>query len=143
MPAGTSANGDQAANTSTAAEKVYTQNFSKSDRDPLESHKPVTKSKPGITFAAQDKLPRLPIPELESSAKKYLSALVPLQSAREHEDTKAAVQEFLRAEGPELQEKLKKYAAGKSSYIEQFCASHSRVVENVQVADLAKGTTHT
>jgi Choline/Carnitine o-acyltransferase. len=44
----------------------------------------------------------------------------PLQSPREHEDTKAAVQEFLKNEGPELQEKLKKYAFSKTSYIEQF-----------------------
>lgn len=47
--------------------------------------------------------------------------LQPLQTGREHEETKGAVQEFLRSGGPELQEKLKKYATSKSSYIEQFC----------------------
>ena len=75
----------------------------------------------GVTFASQDKLPKLPIPDLDKSYTKYLSSLRPLQSAREHAESEAAVQEFLRAEGPELQEKLKKYASGKSSYIEQFC----------------------
>lgn len=75
----------------------------------------------GVTFASQDKLPKLPIPDLDKSCTKYLSSLRPLQSAREHTESEAAVQEFLRAEGPELQEKLKKYASGKSSYIEQFC----------------------
>lgn len=75
----------------------------------------------GITFAAQDKLPKLPIPELESTTSKYLAALKPLQSHREHAETKQAVEEFLRSEGPELQERLKKYANGKTSYIEQFC----------------------
>jgi carnitine O-acetyltransferase len=75
----------------------------------------------GITFAAQDKLPKLPIPELESTAAKYLEALKPLQSPREHAETKHAVNEFLREEGPDLQEKLKRYAQGKTSYIEQFC----------------------
>lgn len=75
----------------------------------------------GITFAAQDKLPKLPIPELESTANKYLEALKPLQSPREHAETKHAVNEFLREEGPDLQEKLKRYAQGKTSYIEQFC----------------------
>lgn len=75
----------------------------------------------GITFAAQDKLPKLPIPELESTASKYLEALKPLQSPREHAETKHAVSEFLREEGPDLQEKLKRYAQGKTSYIEQFC----------------------
>jgi len=79
------------------------------------------KSKGGITFAHQDKLPKLPIPDLESSCQKYLTALKPLQSAREHGETKHAVEEFLRHDGPELQAKLKKYAEKQTSYIEQFC----------------------
>ncbi|KAM7209455.1 putative mitochondrial carnitine O-acetyltransferase [Naviculisporaceae sp. PSN 640] len=76
--------------------------------------------KGGVTFAHQDKLPKLPIPDLEASCERYLAALKPLQSAREHSDTKQAVQEFLNGEGPELNEKLKRYAEGKTSYIEQF-----------------------
>lgn len=80
----------------------------------------------GVTYASQDKLPKLPIPDLDKSCKKYLASLRPLQSAREHAETEAAVQEFLRAEGPELQEKLKKYATGRSSYIEQFCMFATR-----------------
>lgn len=119
----TKINGEQEIRTSDAAEKKLTQSFTKAEREPLASSKLVPKESAGITFAAQDKLPKLPIPELDSSAKKYLSALEPLQTPREHEDTKAAVQEFLRAEGPDLQEKLTKYATGKSSYIEQFCES--------------------
>lgn len=79
------------------------------------------KSYPGVTFAHQDKLPKLPIPELESTCDKYLTALKPLQSPREHSETRHAVHEFLRQEGPELQEKLKMYAEGRTSYIEQFC----------------------
>ncbi|EHK99280.1 putative mitochondrial carnitine O-acetyltransferase [Glarea lozoyensis 74030] len=76
--------------------------------------------KQGITFAAQDKLPKLPIPELEQSMTRYLAALKPLQSPREHAESTQAVEEFLKSEGPELQERLKKYATGKTSYIEQF-----------------------
>lgn len=79
----------------------------------------------GITFAAQDQLPKLPIPDLANTAKQYLEALKPLQSAREHGDTQAAVEEFLRGDGPELQDKLKNYAQSKTSYIEQFCKSRS------------------
>ena len=75
----------------------------------------------GITFAAQDQLPKLPIPELSSTARKYLEALKPLQSLREHGETQQAIDEFLRTDGPELQEKLKSYAQSKTSYIEQFC----------------------
>lgn len=80
-----------------------------------------SKKKPGITYAAQDKLPKLPIPELEGTLKRYLSSLKPLQSTREHAETQQAVDEFLKRDGPELQDKLKKYANGKTSYIEQFC----------------------
>lgn len=86
---------------------------------PMATHN--SKQDGGITFAAQDKLPKLPIPELESSLKRYLRALKPLQTPREHSDSQQAVEEFLRVEGPELQEKLRNYAQGKSSYIEQFC----------------------
>ena len=87
--------------------------------DPLGAQR--TQYKPGITFASQDKLPKLPIPDLDASCRKYLEALRPLQSGREHNDTRAAVEDFLKSEGPELQERLKKYATGKTSYIEQFC----------------------
>lgn len=75
----------------------------------------------GVTFAAQDDLPRLPIPELSTSCEKYLRALKPLQTPRDHVETQHAVAEFLKDDGPGLQEKLKKYAQGKTSYIEQFC----------------------
>ncbi|RDL38549.1 Carnitine acetyl transferas-like protein [Venustampulla echinocandica] len=92
--------------------------YNKDQIDPLSSNQP--HPKPGITFAAQDSLPKLPIPELESSLNKYLAALKPLQSSREHAETQQAAEEFLKAEGPELQERLRKYATGKTSYIEQF-----------------------
>jgi carnitine O-acetyltransferase len=85
----------------------------------------------GITFAAQEKLPKLPIPELEGTASKYLEALKPLQSPREHAETKQAVEEFLKSDGPELQERLKKYANGKTSYIEQFCMSYATSHETI------------
>lgn len=79
------------------------------------------KKEGGITFAAQDKLPKLPIPELSSTCKKYMEALKPLQTSREHSETQHAVDDFLKNDGPDLQEKLQKYAQGKTSYIEQFC----------------------
>lgn len=75
----------------------------------------------GITFASQDSLPTLPIPDLEQTTERYLKALKPLQSPREQSDTRHAVNEFLKNEGHDLNEKLKKYAQGKTSYIEQFC----------------------
>lgn len=107
---------------SEANAKEAHQNFSKEEQNPLANHK-ATDSKPGITFAAQDKLPKLPIPDLEPTLKKYLLALDPLQTAREHSDSERACDEFLRTDGPGLNDKLKQYATGKSSYIEQFCMS--------------------
>jgi len=101
--------------------KKVSDGYTKEQKDPLASSQPSHKQ--GITFAAQDKLPKLPIPDLESSTTKYLAALKPLQTPREHAETQQAVEEFLKSEGPELQERLKKYATGKTSYIEQFCKS--------------------
>ncbi|KAF4625067.1 hypothetical protein G7Y89_g13105 [Cudoniella acicularis] len=98
--------------------KKVSDGFTKDQRDPLASNQP--KHKQGITFATQDKLPKLPIPELDSTMTKYLAALKPLQTPREHAETQQAVDEFLKSEGPELHEILKKYATGKTSYIEQF-----------------------
>lgn len=93
--------------------------YSPGQREPLASHKP--EYKPGITYASEDKLPKLPIPELESTCEKYKMALKPLQSSREQADTAAAVADFFKRDGPELHARLKKYATGKTSYIEQFC----------------------
>lgn len=95
------------------------QQFTASQKEPLAHHG--QKYQPGITFAAQDKLPKLPIPDLESTMMKYKEALKPLQSKKEQGETASAVQAFLRGEGPELQSRLKKYATGKTSYLEQFC----------------------
>jgi carnitine O-acetyltransferase len=100
--------------------KDSTQSYSSEKREPL-AHSTNPDSRPGITFAHQDNLPKLPIPDLDSSLHKYVAALKPLQSPKEHNDTTLSVQEFLRSDGPVLQEKLKKYAAGKANYIEQFC----------------------
>ncbi|KAI9831085.1 MAG: hypothetical protein M1826_003983 [Phylliscum demangeonii] len=75
---------------------------------------------PPSTFAYQDQLPTLPIPSLESTAKRYLEALEALQTEEEHDETTAAVEEFLRTDGPKLQAKLERYASDKTSYIEQF-----------------------
>lgn len=107
-----------------------------SQQEPLALHN--TKDKHGITFAAQDKLPKLPIPDLDDTCKKYLEVLKPLQNKREQEDTAIAVQDFLKNDGPELQIRLKKYATGKTSYIEQFCMLiiyySIQVLENTRIS---------
>lgn len=79
---------------------------------------PVTKidprSAPGRTLAYQDKLPKLPIPLLEDTCRRYLKALEALQDEREHAQTKEAVKDFLENDGPKIQEKLKEWAGQKA-----------------------------
>lgn len=62
----------------------------------------------------QKELPRLPIPPLEDSLRRYLRALEGLQNAREHAATKRAVEDFLHGEGPLLHNKLVEYAKDKA-----------------------------
>ena len=107
-----------AVNRSSEAATSARDSFPKSSQEPIKSKKP--NIRPGITYAAQDDLLKLPIPDLSSTLKKYLQALAPLQSDREHDETRAAARDFETGEGKQLQEKLRKYATGKSSYIEQF-----------------------
>ncbi|KAF3941184.1 hypothetical protein ABW19_dt0200760 [Dactylella cylindrospora] len=82
--------------------------------------KPEPEMKKGITFAAQDRLPKLPIPDLDATLSNYLEVVKPLQTHREHQRTLAAVAEFQRGVGPLLQDKLQKYSLSQTSYIEQF-----------------------
>lgn len=128
--------GQDGSNRSSEAAKKEAASFSEAAREPLASSKHHEKS--GITFASQDKLPKLPIPELESSCQKYLESLKPLQSPKEQHDSELAVKEFLKRDGLELQEKLKKYASSKSNYIEQFCKS-STLAHKVYLNPLLKG----
>ncbi|KAH8172653.1 choline/Carnitine o-acyltransferase domain-containing protein [Sarocladium implicatum] len=62
----------------------------------------------GPTLRFQDSLPRLPVPTLEETAKRYLKTLHPLLSASEFENSKNAVADFIKpgGVGSKLQEKL-------------------------------------
>ncbi|OCF76481.1 carnitine O-acetyltransferase [Kwoniella mangroviensis CBS 8886] len=67
-------------------------------------------------------LPKLPIPPLKETLKRYLRALEGLQTPEEHQKTKEVVEEFLTegGEGEKWQRKLEEYAKEKESYIEEF-----------------------
>lgn len=80
---------------------------------PATTFHPTTPS-PGRTFTNQDQLPKLPIPPLEDTCKRYLKALRGLQNDREHVATTRAVQRFLEEEGPQLQERLREWAADRA-----------------------------
>src|SRR5271170_5597410 len=73
----------ESGNRSSSAATDARDSFPKSSQEPIKSKKPNVK--PGITYAAQDNLPKLPIPDLSPTLRKYLEALAPLQSDREHD----------------------------------------------------------
>ena len=85
------------------------------------SASPVTKFKDdpptSRTFARQHELPKLPIPPLEETCARYLRALEGLQDPRDHEETKRAVELFLRGDGPRIQERLQAWAENKDRQV--------------------------
>lgn len=72
------------------------------------------------TFQYQNKLQKLPIPDLKSTCENYLSVLKPLQTEQEHKQTIEATNKFLNGIGPYLDDQLRNYSQNRSSYIEQF-----------------------
>lgn len=79
------------------------------------------------TYAAQTRLPRLPIPSLEDTLKKFPLVLEALQDdAKQRDETQRVVQEFLHNEGPILQQALIDYeragveSGDIGSYVEEF-----------------------
>ena len=82
------------------------------------------------TFASQGKLPKLPIPPLEDTCKRYLRALEALQTPHEHEETKRAVQEFLEdpEQGPRIQKKLEEWAKTKDRRVHAILLLRSLVL---------------
>lgn len=62
----------------------------------------------GPMLRFEDSLPRLPVPTLEETAKRYLKSLHPLLSRSEFQDSTKYVQEFLQpdGQGETLQERL-------------------------------------
>lgn len=79
-----------------------------------------------LTYASQDKLPRLPIPNLEDTLERFQSRLEALLDENERAETAQVVRDFLLGDGPELQTLLKDYdaqgfeAGTIGSYVEEF-----------------------
>jgi carnitine O-acetyltransferase len=74
----------------------------------------------GVTYSHQSELPKLPIPSLEQTCDRYLAMVTPLLTAAQAEKTKAAVQKWLKGDGPKLQNSLIEYSSTRNSYIEDF-----------------------
>jgi carnitine O-acetyltransferase len=62
----------------------------------------------GRTLRFQESLPRLPVPTLQETAERYLKSVHPIVTPKEYENTKAAVEEFIKpgGVGEALQQKL-------------------------------------
>ncbi|KAF2089377.1 carnitine O-acetyltransferas-like protein [Saccharata proteae CBS 121410] len=62
----------------------------------------------GKMLRFEDSLPRLPVPSLEETAKRYLKSVHPLLSSSEFDNTKKAVEEFIQpgGQGETLQKRL-------------------------------------
>lgn len=54
----------------------------------------------------QASMPRLPIPKLEDSCRKYLRAQQPILNEKEFNETSSRVSAFLASDGPQLQKRL-------------------------------------
>lgn len=61
------------------------------------------------TLHFQASLPRLPIPKLEDSCRRYLNAQKPLLNQKEFQNTSSCVSKFLTSEGQSLQKLLLQY----------------------------------
>ena len=59
------------------------------------------------TYHFQDSLPRLPIPKLEETCRRYLDAQKPLLTPEQYEDTKQLVDKFQKREAPGINIKIK------------------------------------
>ncbi|GAA5052983.1 choline/carnitine O-acyltransferase [Nocardia callitridis] len=79
------------------------------------------------TFAAEDHLPRVPLPTLEDSGRRLLEWSAPLLTAEELAATEAAVADLLRPDGPgrTLHAALEEYerTPGVGSWLDQFWPS--------------------
>ncbi|CAI5758784.1 unnamed protein product [Candida verbasci] len=74
-----------------------------------------------MTFEVQDKLEKLPIPDLNQTCAQYLNILKPLQTEQEHLNTISSVETFLKSGiGSYLDSELRQYSKTRPSYIEQF-----------------------
>lgn len=66
-------------------------------------------------------LPKLPIPELKDTLKKYLETVEILVPEKDFQKTKSLVEKFLTGKGPQLHEELKELAKKTpTSWLEGF-----------------------
>ncbi|MGW4528998.1 choline/carnitine O-acyltransferase [Amycolatopsis sp. NPDC004378] len=74
------------------------------------------------TFGNEDRLPRVPVPTLEDSRRRFLEWCAPLLTPDELAETETALAEFVAGPGPELQAALEEYdrTPGVRSWLDTF-----------------------
>lgn len=65
--------------------------------------------KTSVTYGAQSELPPLPIPSLDETLNKFLQSLEALQNEDERAEARRVVLDFMKGDGPKLQELLVAY----------------------------------
>ncbi len=77
------------------------------------------------TFAAEDALPRVPLPPLDETAARFLAWCAPLLTDDERAQTEKALADFLAGDAPALDAALRAYAAGPGvhSWLDAFWRS--------------------
>lgn len=81
--------------------------------------------KPGTTFAADDDLPKVPLPTLDASVERFLQWCAPLLTADEYDRTERAARELLVPGGTAsvLQADLERFDASAYSWLDEFWPS--------------------
>jgi len=78
-------------------------------------------SLPGITFAGQSTLPRLPVPELPDTLAKLKESLKPIAwNESEYAAVEKKIDQFGNALGPELQKRLSARAQSTEHWLEEW-----------------------
>ncbi|AJS85404.1 Cat2p [Saccharomyces cerevisiae YJM1342] len=85
----------------------------------------------GITFAKQQDLPSLPVPELKSTLDKYLQTIRPFcNDVETFERQQLLCKDFSEHMGPILQDRLKEYANDKRNWMAKFWDEQSYLQYN-------------
>jgi len=87
----------------------------------LEKNSPKTSiNKMTTTFSLDDRLPSLPLPDLNKTLDKYLESTVPFTDSIEHLNTERIVEKFRSHEGTRLDFYLRERAKHERNWLEQY-----------------------
>lgn len=89
----------------------------------LATKKPFSSSSAkGETYKLQSQLPKLPVPELQETAAKYIKSIEPFLNQQQLQDSKAKIEDFIKpgGVGEELQQRLNSFAKNKDNWLAEF-----------------------